>query len=42
MPNYVENILIIGSKNNDTGDVINFIKQHYNKDGLFDFNKDSE
>lgn len=36
MPNYVNNILEIRSKN--TEDIVNFIKQHYNEDGLFDFN----
>ncbi len=38
MPNYVHNILKIRSKKDNPEDIINFIKQHYNKDGLFDFN----
>ena len=38
MPNYVNNILEIRSKSDNAEDVINFIKQHYNEDGLFDFN----
>lgn len=38
MPNYVDNILEIISKEDNPEDIINFIKQHYNKDGLLDFN----
>ena len=38
MPNYVNNILEIRSKSGNAEDIINFIKQHYNEEGLFDFN----
>lgn len=38
MPNYVDNILEIRSRNDDAEDIINFIKQHYNDEGYFDFN----
>jgi len=38
MPNYVNNIIEITSKNDDSEDIIKFLKQHYNEEGFFDFN----
>lgn len=34
----MNNILEIRSRNDDAEDIINFIKQHYNDEGYFDFN----
>lgn len=38
MPNWVENIIKISTKKENVEDIINFIKQHHNEEGYFDFN----
>lgn len=38
MPNYVHNVMKIRSLKDDAEEVINFLKQHFNKEGFFDFN----
>ena len=38
MPNYVHNIIKLRSKKDDAEEIIQFIQQHFNKEGFFDFN----
>ena len=38
MPNYVHNIIKIRSQKDDAEEIIQFIQQHFNKEGFFDFN----
>jgi len=38
MPNYVHNIIKLRSKKDNAEEIIQFIQQHFNKEGFFDFN----